>query len=61
MRYCDFKKLEASFYFMMKIKNGDKKPSKDVNETKRKISQLDTIDIEEVASWGEEYAEFLKE
>ena len=56
MRYCDFVKVEATHYFMMRMKNGTTANTVDnkKEETKRKLDGLNTVTAEELGL-SEEY------
>jgi len=61
MRYCDFKKIEATYYFMQKIKNGNTKADKKVkkDDLKQKLNNLDTVKASDL-NLPEEYMEIFK-
>ena len=50
MRYCDFVKIEATHYFMLRVKNGTS--TKTINDerekTKEKLMGLDTVHIDDL-------------
>lgn len=50
MRYCDFKKIEATYYFIQDIKNGKKSSSQkdDNNKVKEQLSGLKSATPEEL-------------
>jgi len=44
MRYCDFKKIEATYFFMLNIKSGKTTKSKpDKEKTLQSLAKLDTV------------------
>jgi len=43
MRYKDFKKVEATYYFIQSMKHGSAKPSQSKDKTKQELQGLDTI------------------
>ena len=60
MRYCDFVKIEATHYYILKVKNGsDKKTKTDKNEkVKQELSGLDEINIDDLGL-PKEYTDIL--
>ena len=61
MRYCDFKKVEATYYLMMRIKNGNSKTDKkrDNEKVKQDLSKLETINASDL-NLPPEYMEIFK-
>jgi len=43
MRYKDFKKVEATYYFIQSMKNGKVKSSRSKDKTKQELQGLETI------------------
>ena len=60
MRYIDFTKLEATHYFMLKVKNGNtaKTADSEKEKTKEKLMGLDTVHIDDLGLSKEYYEIF---
>ena len=50
MRYCDFKKIEATYFFMLNVKNGNTKTAQSGNneKTKQDLSQLEKVNASDL-------------
>lgn len=61
MRYCDFKKVEATYYFMQNVKNGNTKSSKEKKNEKviQDLSGLETVKASDL-NLPPEYMEIFK-
>lgn len=61
MRYKDFKKIEATYFFMLNIKNGKTKVNQngDQEKTKQDLGKLETVKAKDL-NLPQEYMDIFK-
>ena len=61
MKYKDFKKIEATYYFIQNMKNGKTKTSENSNQekTKQDLSNLEKVDASDL-NLPQEYMDIFK-
>ena len=61
MRYKDFKKIEATYFFMLNVKNGKTSNSQnsDKRKTKQDLSNLEKVDARDL-NLPKEYMDIFK-
>ena len=59
MRYKDFKKIEATYFFMLNVKNGKTNQSGNKDKTKQDLSKLETVNVKDL-DLSSEYTDIFK-